>query len=66
MFRAKLTISKIAQVKRPAFWPGVFVCGFRIHSTRERKKSGVTEEFWQSAISKALCLPGFFKGVVDE
>jgi hypothetical protein len=51
MFRVNLTISKIAQEKRPAFWSGVFVCGFRIHSTRERKSTGVTEEFWQIAIS---------------
>jgi hypothetical protein len=39
MFRAKLTISKIAQEKRPAFWSGVFVCvAFELKSsTRERK-----------------------------
>jgi hypothetical protein len=30
------------------------------------EKSGVTEGFWQSAISKAVCWPGFFKGVLDE
>jgi hypothetical protein len=30
------------------------------------EKSGVTEGFWQCAISKAVCLPGFFKGVMDE
>jgi hypothetical protein len=67
MFRAKLTISKVAQVKRPACWPGVFVCGTRIRKAAPaNEKSGVTEGFWQSAISKAVCWPGFFKGVVDE
>jgi hypothetical protein len=68
MFRANLTISKVAQVKRPAFWPGVFVCGFaNFKKQHPRTKSpGVTEGFWQCAISKAVCLPGFFKGVMDE
>jgi hypothetical protein len=72
MFRAKLTISKFAQEKRPAFWPGVFVCvafvlKSRVEKQHPRTKSpGVTEGLWRCATSKAVCLPGFFKGVVDE
>jgi hypothetical protein len=61
MFRAKLTISKVAQVKRPACWPGVFVCGHRIRKAApENEKSGVTERYWQYAINQAVCLPGLF------
>jgi hypothetical protein len=39
---------------------------FEFIAPANEKSPGVTEEFWQIAISQALCLPGFFKGVVDE
>jgi hypothetical protein len=43
---------------------------FELHEFEKQhpanEKSGVTEGFWQCAISKAVCWPGFFKGVLDE
>jgi hypothetical protein len=51
--------------KRPAPWPGVFVCvafelKSRIEMQHPRTKSpGVTEEFWQSAISQRYACRDF-------
>jgi hypothetical protein len=61
MFRAKLTISKVAQVKRPACWPGVFVCGLRIGKAAPvNEKSGVTEGFLAMCHQQGGMLAGIF------
>jgi hypothetical protein len=55
--------------KRPAPWPGVFVCvAFELKSRIEKqhprtKSPGVTEEFWQSAISQRYACRDFYRGV---
>ncbi len=67
MFRAKLTISKVAPGRARPFGRAFLFVAYEFEKQHPRTKSaGVTEGFWQSAISKAVCLPGFFKGVMDE
>jgi hypothetical protein len=47
MFRANLTISKIAREKRPAFGRAFSFVQLNFLQHPRTKSPGVTEEFWQ-------------------